>query len=211
MVVGSSALAVGCGFDSGGIATGSSASGVLDSTGSGTGDQGMTMTSADPVTTAAATSADQTTTPSETTDDEASGTPPSTTDAPSDSSGTSDVTVTGGTTDSGGPEESSSSGATVPVDDGTYYRDCSVRSQAQDCGAEPNHCHLFALDDLSTGEVCHISCDQGPCPLPSTGNATPLCDMDNFCVLDCAGDLQCPDGMLCDYSFSFEGYRCVWQ
>lgn len=202
-------LAAGCGFDSGGIATASNGSGPLDSGGTSSSGDGMTTMSASAESTVGTTVG--TTASSTMTTDDVTGDPPSTTLDPSETSATStETTATSESSDSGPSESSSSGDGTTGAEDSHYYRNCTPETEAADCGPDPSYCQGFVLDDSSTGYVCYVTCDLGPCPPPPTGNATPGCNVNNFCVLDCEGGLTCPDGMICDYSISFDGYRCVW-
>jgi hypothetical protein len=207
------AAAAACGFDSNGLATGSNSAGTLESTGGGESSEGDDNSTTSPPTT---TSASGPSTMSSTTAGDDSTTMPPGTTAPSDtSSAESDTTAasttagtTGGESSEGGGESSSSTGEIeIPS---VYYADCTFENQGEACGPDPSYCQAFLLDDDSTGHVCYVDCDLDGCPTPATGNVEGSCNGMGFCVLDCEGGLTCPDGMICDFSMSFNGYRCVW-
>ncbi|WAS95729.1 hypothetical protein [Nannocystis punicea] len=71
-------------------------------------------------------------------------------------------------------------------------------------------CIASAHDGLEFS-VCAPYCgDDDPCPLPASGTATPVCDLDNqpsVCSLDCSQGQQCPEDMVCDLQGT--GF-CMW-
>ncbi len=76
------------------------------------------------------------------------------------------------------------------------------------CGENASTCLpdvYFCEEAVWDGEqfsVCAPFCDvDDPCPVPTTGNAPPQCDLQSrpsTCTLDCTGGQQCPDDMVCD-------------
>ncbi|MCY0987557.1 hypothetical protein OV203_10510 [Nannocystis sp. ILAH1] len=90
----------------------------------------------------------------------------------------------------------------------TPYATCE--DGASTCQPGVYMCIVSAHDGLEFS-VCTPFCDdEGECPTPATGTATPQCDLDgrpHVCSLDCSGGQQCPDDMVCDLQGSG---LCMW-
>ncbi|MFY0540427.1 hypothetical protein [Nannocystis pusilla] len=90
----------------------------------------------------------------------------------------------------------------------TPYATCE--DGASTCQPGVYLCIASAHDGLEFS-VCTPFCDEnGECPTPATGTATPQCDLDgrpHTCSLDCSGGQQCPDDMVCDLQGSG---LCMW-
>ncbi|MFZ6181310.1 hypothetical protein [Nannocystis pusilla] len=90
----------------------------------------------------------------------------------------------------------------------TPYATCE--DGASTCQPGVYLCIASAHDGLEFS-VCTPFCgDDGECPTPATGTATPQCDLDarpQVCSLDCSGGQQCPDDMVCDLQGSG---LCMW-
>ncbi|HWB74748.1 MAG TPA: hypothetical protein VG755_07325 [Nannocystaceae bacterium] len=201
-----------CGFDSGGIATGSNSNGMLDSAGDTSGDASTTQS-----TTTSMTSTTASTTMPSTTVSEETGpatTMPGTTENPTEPT-TSDPTLdptdtassSGANTNATSSEGGSSSEGGPPGE--PYYEDCSGEG---DCGS--GECYVY-VDGMSNplAHVCYIPCMGMPCPPPPNGTADPICNGLDRCVLDCGGGATCPTGMDCytlDFGMGQVGYRCSW-
>ena len=50
--------------------------------------------------------------------------------------------------------------------------------------------------------------DDRDCPPPACGDAIPLCV--DGCILLCADEAECPDGMACDHNPDFGFSMCHW-
>ncbi len=91
--------------------------------------------------------------------------------------------------------------------DATPYADCV--DDAAHCLPDVYVCINTAHGDEQFS-VCAPFCDdQGQCPIPTTGTAPPVCDLDTVphtCSLDCSDGQQCPDDMTCD----IESGICAW-
>lgn len=200
---------VACGFDAGGIATGSNTNGMLDTASDTSGDASTTQS-----TTTAMTGTSASTTMPSTTVSEETGpatTMPGTTENPSEptsdatldptdtASSSSAGTVSAGTSSDGG---GSSSDGGLPGE--PYYADCDNMA---DCGSGECYAYVDGGGD-SLAHVCYIPCMGMPCPAPSSGTATPYCNGLDRCVLDCEVGM-CPTGMAC-YQLDVGTFRCSW-
>ena len=92
--------------------------------------------------------------------------------------------------------------------DATPYANCEDGSAT--CQPGVYFCIASAYEGLETEfTACSPFCDdEGNCPAPETGDATPVCDLGGtpaLCSLDCSEGEQCPDDMVCD-----PGGRCMW-
>jgi hypothetical protein len=206
----SASTVVSCGFDSSGVASGPNASGVVDtdsttSTGSTTADAGSLDSSAGSASTMATSS------PSTTDGDDTTTASPTTTTGSAETTSTdADATSTSPVSDSVGEEGGSSSESTTGEGPSAHYDDCSFETERADCGPSPAECQAYETDQPGDGHVCHLPCELGECPPPPDGDAVPDCYEGTYCVLDCGGGLTCPASMICDFSFSFDQWRCVW-
>ncbi|MCY1058515.1 hypothetical protein [Nannocystis sp. SCPEA4] len=86
----------------------------------------------------------------------------------------------------------------------------SCEGSAATCQPGVLICINSAHDDLEF-TVCAPYCgDNDECPVPATGTATPVCDVNSepkVCSLDCSEGQQCPDDMVCDLHGSG---LCMW-
>jgi hypothetical protein len=166
---------------------------------------GATMSSTTAMTVTASGSGTSSSTTDDTTTDATTGTSmPETTSTASmtdtaetdSATGTGTGTGTGGGTDTGGE-------ATYPP--------CDPLGMPQ-CPKPWEGCYIGST---ITHNVCTMACEnpEEDCPAPNGGDAVPACGgpaMDQ-CVLDCAGDAACPDGMECvpvDPGMTI--FRCMW-
>jgi hypothetical protein len=133
----------------------------------------------------------------------------------STSSTTADDTTSTGMVDSSGSGSSgsgsgeSSSSGDPPGD--PAYPPCMPDADPV-CPEPYDHCYgSLAGSGLS---VCSLMCmEAGDCPAPETGNAVAVCagPMFDECLLDCADDATCPDGMECvDVAGIGMFFRCAW-
>jgi hypothetical protein len=198
-------LLVGCGFESGGVASGSASIGSAGETAGETasggeedeGDEspgdGDASSASTTMTSTSDPTGDPTTDPGEATTDPVD---PSQGDSGSTDAGetTTDASATNATTEGEATTAVSDSGP--PPDD---YPDCSGPNA---CAELTEDClQVVDGDNNVVGQVCVPPCLQdSDCPLPATGNAMPYCPENfgiYFCRLSCDGGLTCPDGMDC--------------
>jgi hypothetical protein len=68
--------------------------------------------------------------------------------------------------------------------------------------------YIDCTDPEPSGCMCLLPCTiDADCPVPTTGNAVPVCEDAEACSLSCAGGETCPDGMTCsDVVFG----ECIW-
>lgn len=111
--------------------------------------------------------------------------------------GTGAAASTGSSGEAGGE-----GGGTCEIPESGGYADC-VNASASACENEEAGCLVNSLSDPSWG-VCFLDC-QEDCDCwdaPDTGTAVPRCAAalsmgGRACILDCADDRSCPDGMRC--------------
>lgn len=188
-----------CGFDTGGVMSGSASIGSAgdDDTGAaddvhvddgpGTG-QEAEGESADPSTTGA--------TDDPTADD---GDPTTNPTLDSTTGDTLDPSTDGsdGTTDPSGGTTMGVDPSTTGTDDGTpttEYPNCSGPNM---CAAADEDCLQFFIDGNVVANLCMPPCTiTADCPPVDSGNAVPFCDS-GFCRLSCDAGESCPTGMTC--------------
>jgi len=201
----------GCGFETGGVATGTASVGSADETAGGTasgeGDEGDESPGDGDATSASTTmtsttdpTGDPTTEPGEATTDPVD---PSQGDSGSTDAGET-TTATTATTEGEATTDPSDSGVTPGS-----YPNCSAPNTCAD-GTED--CLEVTYMKAVVGHLCVPPCDQdSDCPVPESGNATPYCPEEfgiYYCRLSCDGGLTCPDGMDCVNTTI--GYRCFY-
>jgi hypothetical protein len=199
------ALLGGCGFDTGGVASGGASVGTLGgpTTGTGTDDAAKEEEAEDdapeggagvddggdaPVTDAAT---------SDPGDGDATADPTGdpttrTTTAEEGSSGGSDPTTGGSDPTTGGsdPTTSGDDGPTVPP-----YPNCSAPDTCEDAMQE---CYEYFNWGTLIANICMPPCVvPADCPPAREGTAMAVCWEDGFCRLDCTGGLMCPAEMDC--------------
>jgi hypothetical protein len=134
---------------------------------------------------------------------EATSTGPDETTAAVDSSGTAGESESGST----GPSATGSSSGEPPED--PAYPPCMPDADPV-CPEPYDHCYEYFPPGYS---ACSQTCQQDDdCPQAQSGDAVVTCagiDGDE-CVLDCADDATCPDGMECVEIPGSPFLRCAW-
>lgn len=170
------------------------------STGSGATMSSTTAMTTAPTGSASGSSVSTSTTDDTTTDETTTSMPDTTTDAMTDTDATDSATGSG----------SDSSSGTDTGGEATYPP-CEPLGLPQ-CPEPWEGCYIGST---LTHNVCTMACENAEedCPAPNGGTAVPACGgpLMNQCVLDCAGDAMCPDGMECiavDIGMTIA--RCMW-
>jgi hypothetical protein len=209
----------GCGFDTGGVASGSASIGSVGNDTESADDDAATDADADaaddddgddaPATTAATAdpTGDPTTDPTGDPTTDPTGDP--TTDASAGSTGMIDPTTGVVDPTTGMVDPSTDAGDDGPPGD-PLYPNCNGPNT---CADGTQDCLEF-IDGNSNvvANLCVPACvEDGDCQPPATGTAAPYCsDFSFFCRLDCAGGLTCPNGMSC-YSLTNGTNRCAYM
>jgi hypothetical protein len=125
-----------------------------------------------------------------------------------DSTGTAESTGSDESTTSGDDTSSTETGTPPDLPGVEPWDPCATE---QDCDeAAP----LCVVDDYGRG-VCTRACESNlQCPQPTTGDADAVCTPSKVCLLNCSGELVCPDEMFCTnthYNNGFTGGLCLWE
>lgn len=153
--------------------------------------------------------------------------PKATSEGPGGSTTDDDATTTSTATTSTATTSATTDDATSDATTNTSREGDSTGAETTGPGFEPygmcpcidgqESCVDFEVNDVTISNVCYwlVCSDQGDCPQPSTGTATPICASgfpNGGCGLDCSGGASCPSGMMCYEIWTGTSIvdRCAW-